>query len=162
MRILALLCAATVAQAAVPACTTQFQYNCSATTLGGYTVITPLASTGQTQIQGFSTSNAVVYNQTLPIPPSGSAASDTPTQQAVLQADGLLAAQSGQASTLPACGNPPCLAPNPGGQQVITNSTTTSYAAQDTTVSQQVNQYSTTLKATLNGQTVFQQTYAAA
>src|ERR1039458_10176800 len=97
MRILALLCAATVAQAAIPACTTQFQYSCSAATLGGYTLITPLASTGQTQIQGFSTSNAVVYNQTLPIPPLGSAASDTPTQQAVLQAEALLAVSLGYA-----------------------------------------------------------------
>ena len=41
---------------------------------------------------------------------------------------------------------------------MITNSTTSSYVAQDTVVSQQVNQYSTTLKATVNGQTVFQQT----
>src|ERR1017187_9963766 len=129
MRMLALLGASTVAQAAPPVCTTQFQYNCSATTLGGYTVITPLASTGQTQIQGFSTSNAVVFNQTLPIPPSGSAASDTPTQQAVLLADVQVAAQSGQASTLPACssGGPPCLAPNPGGTTVTTNSTSNSY-----------------------------------
>jgi hypothetical protein len=151
-----------VAQATPPACTTQFQYNCASSTLGGYTVITPLAATGETQIEGFNASNAVVFNQTPPIPPSGSAASDTPTQQAVLQADALLAAQSGQASTLPACGSPPCLALNPGGSQVFTNSTTNSYVAQDTVVSRQVNQYSTTLQATVNGQTVFQQTYAAA
>jgi hypothetical protein len=151
-----------VAQATPPACTTQFQYDCAAATLGGYTVITPLASTGQTQIEGFNASNAVVFNQTLPIPPVGSAASDVPTQQAVLQADALLAAQSGQASTLPACGSPPCLALNPGGSLVITNSTTSSYVAQDSVVSQLVNQYSTTLKATLGSQTVFEQTYAAA
>ena len=163
MRILAFLCLTAVAQAAPPACTTQFQYNCSSATLGGYTVITPLASTGQTQIEGFSTSNAVVVNQTIPIPPSGSAATDTPTQQAVLQADALVAAQSGQASTLPACSSagPPCLTPNSGGHQVITNSTTSSYVVQDTFVSQQVNQYSTTLKATIGSQTVFEQTYAA-
>ena len=164
MKILAILCVATAAQAAPPACTTQFQYNCSSATLGGYTVITPLAPTGQTQIEGFSTANAVVFNQTLPIPPSGSAATDTPTRQAVLQADALLAAQSGQASTLPACSSasPPCLAPDPGGETVITNSTTSNYVAQDTPVTQQVNQYATTLKATVNGQTVFEQTYAAA
>jgi len=159
-----LILAVAAAQAAPPACTTQFQYNCSSSTLGGYTVITPLASTGETQIEGFSTANAVVFNLTLPVPPSGSAASDTPTQQAVLQADALLAAQSGLASTLPACSSasPPCIAPGPLGSIVITNSTTSSYVAQDTTVSQQVNQYATTLKATVNGQTVFQQTYAAA
>ena len=164
MKILAILCLAAVAKAAPPACITQFQYNCAVATLGGYTVITPLAGTGETQIEGFNTSNAVVFNLTLPIPPSGSAASDTPTQQAVLQADALLAVQSGQASTLPACSSasPPCIAPDPGGSTVITNSTTSSYVAQDTTVSQQVNQYATTLKATVNGQTVFQQTYAAA
>ena len=162
MKILAILCLTAVAQAAPPACTTQFQYNCSSATLGGYTVITPLASTGQTQIEGFSTSNAVVFNEALPIPPSGSAASDGPTQQAVLQADALLAVQSGQASTLPACGTPVCLAPNPGGQHVVTNSASSSYVAQDTVVSQQVNRYATTLKAILNGQTVFEQTYAAA
>ena len=164
MKILAILCVATAAQAAPPACTTQFQYNCSSATLGGYTVITPLAPTGQTQIEGFSTANAVVFNQTLPIPPSGSAATDTPTRQAVLQADALLAAQSGQASTLPACSSasPPCLSPDPGGHQVITNSTTSSYVVQDTVVSQRVNQYSTTLKATIGSQTVFEQTYAAA
>ena len=63
MRILVILCAATVAQAALPVCTTQFQYSCSSATMGGYTVITPLASTGQTQIQGFSTSNALIFNQ---------------------------------------------------------------------------------------------------
>ena len=45
---------------------------------------------------------------------------------------------------------------------MVTNSTTSSYVAQDTTVSQQVNQYATTLKATVSGQTVFEQTYAAA
>ena len=164
MKILAILCVATVAQAAPSACTTQFQYNCSAATLGGYTVITPLASTGQTQIEGFSTANAVVFNQTLPIPPSGSAASDTPTQQAVLQADAVVAAQSGLASTLPACSSasPPCITPNQGGKNVITNSTTSSYVAQDTVVSQQVNQYSTTLKANIGSQTVFEQTYAGA
>ena len=55
------------------------------------------------------------------------------------------------------------IAPNPGGQSVITNSTTSSYVTVQTPVSQQVNQYSTTLKAILNGsQTVFQQTYAVA
>ena len=168
MKILTILCLTVVAQATPQACTAQFQYNCSSATLGGYTVITPLASTGQTQIEGFSTSNAVVFNQTIPIPPVGSAASDTPTQQAVLQADALLAVQSGQASTLPACYTAvPCLLDspnggNPGGAIVITNSTTSSYVAQDTVVSQQVNQYATTLKATVSGQTVFQQTYAAA
>ena len=155
MKILAILCVATAAQAAPPACTTQFQYNCSSATLGGYTVITPLAPTGQTQIEGFSTANAVVFNQTLPIPPSGSAASDTPTQQAVLQAAALVAAESGQALA-------GSTAANPGGTTVITNSTSSSYVAQDTPVSQQVNQYATTLKATLGSQTVFQQTYAAA
>ena len=166
MRILAFLGMAAVALAAPPACTTQFQYNCSSSTLGGYTVITPLASTGETQIEGFSTSNAVVFNQTIPIPPSGSAASDGPTQQAVLQADALLAVSLGyaQAETLPACSSasPPCIAPDPGGHEVVTNSTTSSYVAQDTTVSQQVNQYSTTLKATIGSQTMFEQTYAAA
>jgi hypothetical protein len=45
---------------------------------------------------------------------------------------------------------------------VTTLSITSSYVAQDTTVSQQVNRYSTTLKAILGGQTVFEQTYAAA
>ena len=129
-------------------------------------MITRLASTGQTQITGYNASNAVVFTQTLPIPPSGSAASDVPTQQAVLQADALLAVSLGwaQAETLPACSSsgPPCLAPNPGGAFVTTNSTTSSYVAEDTPVSQQVNQSSTTLKATLNGQTVFEQTYASA
>ena len=166
MRIFALLCLATVAQAAPPACTTQFQYACSSTTLGGYTVITPLAATGETQIQGFNTSNAVVFNTTIPIPPAGAAATDTPTQQAVLQADALLAISLGyaQADTLPACSvaGPPCLAPNPGGQTVNTSSTTRSYVPQDTVVSQEVNRYATTLQATVNGQTAFQQTYAAA
>ena len=164
MKILTILCLTAVAQAAPPACTTQFQYNCSAPTLGGYTVITPSPATGETQIEGFSTSNAVVYNTTVPIPPSGSAASDTPTQQAVLQADALLAVQSGQASTLPACSSagPPCLTPNTGGRTVVTNSTTSTYVARDTVVSQQMNQYATTLQATVNGQTVFQQTYAGA
>jgi hypothetical protein len=166
MKILAIFCLTAVAQATPPACTTQFQYNCASSTLGGYTVITPLASTGQTQIEGFSTSNAVVFNQTIPIPPLGSAASDVATQQAVLQADALLAVSLGsaQAETLPACSSagPPCLAVNPGGKTTVTNSTTSSYVAQDTVVSQQVNQNSTTLQATVNGHTVFQQTYAAA
>jgi hypothetical protein len=53
-----MLLAAGLAQAAPPACGTQFQYSCSAATLGGYTVITPLASTGQTQIIGYNASNA--------------------------------------------------------------------------------------------------------
>jgi len=164
MRLLiASLLATGLAQAAPPVCGTQFQYSCSSATLGGTTVITPLASTGQTQIVGYNASNAVVFNQTLPIPPSGTAASDNPTQQAVLQADALVAAQSGLASTLPACGSVPCLAPNPGGAVVVTNSTTSSYVAQDTPVSVRVDQYSTTLSAILNGTaTVFQQTYAVA
>jgi hypothetical protein len=160
-----LLLTAALAQAAPPSCGMQFQYSCSSATLGGYTVITPLASTGQTQIIGYNASNAVVFNQTLPIPPSGTAASDIATQQAVLQANAQIAVSLGfaQASTLPACGSPPCLAPNPGTPTVVTNSTTSSYVTQDTTVSQQVNQYSTTLKAVLKGsQTVFQQTYAVA
>jgi hypothetical protein len=55
------------------------------------------------------------------------------------------------------------VAPNPGGQDVVTNSTTSSYVTVQTPVTQQVNQYSTTLKAILNGsQTVFQQTYTVA
>ena len=55
------------------------------------------------------------------------------------------------------------VAPNPGGQNVITNSTSSSYVTVQTPVTQQVNQYSTTLKAILNGsQTVFQQTYTVA
>jgi len=158
-----LLLTAGLVQAAPPACGTQFQYSCSSATLGGYTVITPLAATGQTQIVGYNASSAVVFNQTLPIPPSGTAASDNPTQQAVLQADALVAAQSGLASTLPACGSPPCLATNPGGPSVTTNSTTSSYVTQDTPVSARVDQYSTTLSAVLNGTaTVFQQTYAMA
>jgi hypothetical protein len=154
------------AQAAPPpACGTQFQYSCSAATLGGYTVITPLASTGQTQIIGYNQSNSAVFNQTIPFPPTGSAATDVHVQQAVLQADALLAAQTGvvQAQTLPSCSTsgPPCIAPNPGGETVVTNSTTYSYVAVDTPVSQRVDQYSTTLTAILNGsQTVFQQTYA--
>src|SRR5579872_7359022 len=156
--------AAGLAQAASVACGTQFQYSCTSATLGGYTVITPLASTGQTQIMGFTASNAVVFNQTLPIPPSGTAASDVATQQAVLQADAQIAIQAGLASSFPACSFPnrtACLLPNPGGANVVTNSTTSSYVAQDTPVSQQVNQYSTTLTAILNGsQTVFQQIYA--
>ena len=165
MRILVILCAAAVAQAAPQACTTQFQYSCSSAIMGGYTVITPLASTGQTQIQGFNTSNAVVFNTTIPIPPVGTAASDIPTQQAVLQADALLAVSLGfaQAETLPACSSSagsPCLEPNPGGALVVTNSATASYVAQDTAVNQQVNRYLTTVQATVNGQTVFQQTYA--
>jgi len=165
MRLLfALLLATGMTQAAPPACGTQFQYSCSSATLGGSTLITPLASTGQTQIVGYNASNAVVFNQTLPIPPSGSAASDVATQQAVLQADALVAAQSGLASTLPACGSAvPCLAPNPGGSTVVTNSTTSSYVAQDTPVSIRVDQYSTALSAILNGSaTVFQQSYALA
>ena len=55
------------------------------------------------------------------------------------------------------------IAPNPGGKVVVTNSTSSSYVTAQTPVTQQVNQYSTTLKAVLNGsQTVFQQTYAVA
>ena len=55
------------------------------------------------------------------------------------------------------------IVPNPGGQNVITNSTSSSYVTVQTPVTQQVNQYSTTLKAILNGsQTVFQQTYTVA
>ena len=55
------------------------------------------------------------------------------------------------------------VAPNPGGQYVITKSTSSSYVTVQTPVTQQVNQYSTTLKAILNGsQTVFQQTYTVA
>ena len=55
------------------------------------------------------------------------------------------------------------IAPNPGSPTVVTNSTTSSYVTVQTPVTQQVNQYSTTLKAILNGsQTVFQQTYAVA
>jgi len=164
MRLLiASLLATGLAQAAPPVCGTQFQYSCSSATLGGYTVITPLASTGQTQIAGYNSSSVSVFNQTVPIPPAGAAASDVATQQAVLQADALVAAQSGLASTLPACGSPPCLATNPGGSLVTTNSTTSSYVAQDTPVSLRVDQYSTTLSAILNGTaTVFQQTYAVA
>jgi hypothetical protein len=55
------------------------------------------------------------------------------------------------------------IAPNPGGKVVVTNSTSSSYVTVQTPVTQQVNQYSTMLKAILNGsQTVFQQTYAVA
>jgi hypothetical protein len=55
------------------------------------------------------------------------------------------------------------IAPNPGTPTVVTNSTTSSYVTVQTPVTQQVNQYSTTLKAILNGsQTVFQQTSAVA
>jgi hypothetical protein len=58
---------------------------------------------------------------------------------------------------------PDCIAANPGGQLVVTNSTTSTYVAQDTPVGQQVNQHSTTLKAILNGtQNVYQQTFAVA
>jgi hypothetical protein len=53
------------------------------------------------------------------------------------------------------------VAPNPGGTSVTTNSTTSSYVDQLTPVTQTVNQYSTTIDATLNGgASVYDQTFA--
>ena len=53
------------------------------------------------------------------------------------------------------------IAPNPGGQPVVTNSTTSTYVDVDTPVSQRVDDYSTTITAILNGgPTVFDQTFA--
>jgi len=97
-----LVFAAAIAHAGpVPMCGTQFQYDCVSLTLGGYTVITTLGSTGQTEITGYSQSSSVVFDQVIPIPPTGPAGNDV--QEAVLHADALIALQSGQASTLPSC-----------------------------------------------------------
>jgi hypothetical protein len=131
--------------------------------LGGYTVITPLSSTGSTEISGYSTSDAVVFDQTIPIPPSGPAGADV--QNAVIHADNLLAIQSGQANTLRARSSsvaPPCLAFNPGGAVLVTaHDELSSYIAVDTPLTQHVNQYSTTLIAKLNGNQLFSQTLGA-
>jgi hypothetical protein len=51
--------------------------------------------------------------------------------------------------------------PNPGGEQVITNSTTATIQYVDTPVTQTVNNYSTTITAKVNGSVVFSQTYSA-
>ena len=85
----------------LPACGSQFQYSCASPTLGGYIVITPLSGTASTEITGFNSSNAVVFDQTIPIPPSGPARNEV--QLAVIESDNLLALQSGQASTLASC-----------------------------------------------------------
>jgi len=144
------------------ACGSQFQYSCTSATLGGYTVITPLSGTGSTEITGYNASSTVVFDQTIPTPPTGPAGSDV--QEAVLHADALIAIQAGLYSTLPACssvsGNP-CLATNVGGPLPILTSTTNSYVSVDTPVSQRVDQYSTTLIALLNGSPVSSQTFPA-
>src|SRR5580700_1894695 len=117
-----LLCSAIVHAGPLPSCGSQFQYSCASPTLGGFTVITPLASTGSTEITGYNSSNAVIFDQTIPIPPSGPAGNDV--QLAVQSADAQLAIQSGQASTLPACASnagPSCLAANPGGAVLVSS-----------------------------------------
>ncbi len=159
-----LACAAIVHAGSLPACGSQFQYSCASPTLGGYTVITPLSGTGSTEITGFNSSNAVVFDQTIPAPPTGPPGVEV--SDAVLQADARLAVQSGQASTLPACASTPtlCIAFNPGlnpTSVLVTASQTYSYIAQDTLVTQTVNQYSTTLIAKLNGGQILSETFGA-
>jgi hypothetical protein len=57
------------------------------------------------------------------------------------------------------------VAPNPGGQTVVTNSTTSSYVndpALAQTVTSQVNQFSTSIQGQLNGKTLYDRSFAAA
>src|SRR5580704_15879189 len=96
-----LVCCAIVHAGPLPACGSQFQYSCLSPALGGYTIITPLASIGSTEITGYNSSNAVVFDQTIPTPPTGPAGSDV--QNAVSYADALIAEQSGLLLTLPPC-----------------------------------------------------------
>jgi hypothetical protein len=94
MSLVGLVFAAAMAHAGpVTMCGTQFQYDCVALTLGGYTVITTLGSTGQTEITGYSQSSSVVFDQVIPIPPTGPEGNDV--QEAALHADAKLAIQSG-------------------------------------------------------------------
>jgi hypothetical protein len=156
-----LLCSAIVHAGPIPSCGSQFQYSCASPTLGGFTVITPLASTGSTEITGYNSSNAVVFDQTIPIPPGGPAGHDV--QLSVLNADAQLAIQSGQATTLAPCTSSSttlCLISAPLQSTVTTGSETTTYVAMDTPVTQSVTEYSTTLIATLNGHQIFSQTFA--
>ena len=53
------------------------------------------------------------------------------------------------------------IVPNPGGSVVVTNSTTETITYIDTTVTQRVDAFSTTLRGLLNGNPVFSQTYSA-
>jgi hypothetical protein len=146
----------------LPACGGQFDYSCASPTPGGFTVITPLTGIGSTEITGFNSSNAVVFDQTIPIPPSGPAGADV--QLSVLNADAQLALQSGQENTLPACtlsSTTICVLTSPPDGVFTSNAFTYSYVAMDTPLTQQVNQYSTTLIATLNGSHVFSETFGA-
>jgi probable HAF family extracellular repeat protein len=159
-----LICAASISHATLPACTTPYQYSCQSPTLGGYTVITPLPATGSIEIAGYTAGGTAVFDQTIPIPPSGVAVSDGAAQETVAAARVQVAITTGSAQvqlTFPACANTTqslCVALNPGGAIVVTNSTTSSWVTQDTPLTQA---YSTTVKALLNGsQTVYQQTFA--
>jgi len=161
--IAAILFACAAAAGPLTTCATQFAYSCIAPTVGGYTVTTPLPATGSTEVTGYLTGGAVVFDQTVPIPPSNSPASDV--QQLIIQADDQVVLQSGMGASLPACTSsaPPCLFAlgGQGGQIIVTSSLTESFVAADTPSTQQVNQSSTTLIAKLNGLQIFSETFSA-
>ena len=143
----------------LPACTTLYQLNCAQATAGGDTLLsyTPGHAIGVYGVLG--------GGQTVFLNSDGSSTVDAGIQALVGQADAVVAKYAPY-DPLPSCGGTTvsyCLAPNPGGDAVVTNSTTASDINVYTPVSQRVDQYSTTVTAMLNGsQTVFQQTFAAA
>ena len=139
----------------LPACTSSFQYTCAQGVVGGYYVLTPFSATGSTEITGFTTGGTQVYDATIPSPPNGPGSAAV--QWEIGYASDLVAVQSGQAGSLPACASgstSPCLAANPGGVVTEPGNVVSLYIPRDTALTQTVDQYSTTLNAKLNGSVV--------
>jgi hypothetical protein len=150
----------------LPACTSPFQYSCVNTTAGGYTIVTPLASTGSTEITGYNSSNSVIFDETIPLPPNGTGITDQYVQSTLAYAEAQVAIQTGQAGSLPACtgaSQSACLQTFSGSPAsvVSTNAVTWSYSAVDSPATATTDEYSTTLVTKLNGGQLTSQTFAA-
>ena len=138
-----------------PVCLSKFDTNCAAMTPGGYTVLNTVVSPNGTNyiVVDAVITGGTIINQQLFL------AGDPSIQSAVLQDETQLA------TSPPACSaaiSSNCYAPNVGGSVVVTSSTTSSFVNLDTPLTQRLDQYSTTLRVTLNGtQTILLQTFGA-
>jgi MYXO-CTERM domain-containing protein len=153
----------------LPACSSNPAPDCTQATPGGFTLLATLGDpyflgcsgcSTETAVYGALTGGQVVFEQSIFAPYT-----DPSIAAAVALADTAVA-KFAPYNPLQPCtglGGDFCLAPNPGGAVVVTNSTSSSFVNVDTPVTQRIDDYSTTIKAVLNGnQTVFQQTYALA
>lgn len=119
-------------------------------TSGGYYVLTPLASTGSTEITAYTSGGTQAYDVTIPSPPNGPGSFAVNWE--ISYARTLVYDQTAA----------PYTGPNVNGSTVISYFILDTFAANDTPATQNVTQYQTTIRSTLNGAPLSSQTVNAA